>query len=172
MTQAIFKEQFINHTSLSKAHTSLHIPEIPRLVIIQTIFSYKRKMSLYSSIRSYNVRLMFWLSIHLWEMLKHMEQRWWNELSFTECTLLKLTCSINYKNVAILYLKFHSNYTWNHIYKINTEYAQKAFFLFLENTLLSLLRLIFFLKESLSYWSSNDPYKLFESYSNWPLNSP
>jgi len=68
-------------------------------------------------------------------------------------------------------LKFHSNYAWNLIHKTCTEYAQKAFFLFLENTLLSLLTLIFFSKESLSYWSFNDPYKLFKSYSNWPLNS-
>ena len=79
---------------------------------------------------------------------------------------------MHYKNMAILYSTIHSNYTWNLIHKICIDYAPKAFFLFLENTLLSLLRLIFFKKKSLLYWSSNDPYKLFESYSNWPLHGP
>jgi len=40
------------------------------------------------------------------------------------------------------------------------RYAQEACLLLLENTLLSLLRLIFFKKKSLLYWSSNDPYEL------------
>ena len=79
---------------------------------------------------------------------------------------------MHYKEIARLYLKFHSNYTWNLIHKMCTGYAQEAFFVFPENTLLSLLRLIFFKRKSLSRWSSNDPYKLFESYSNCPINDP
>jgi len=65
--------------------------------------------------------------------------------------------------------EFHSNYTWNLVHKICTGYAPEAFFLFLQNTLLSLLRLTFLKNKALSYCPSNDPYKLFESYSNWPL---
>jgi len=50
--------------------------------------------------------------------------------------------------------------------------AFESFLSVLENISLSLLRLIFFKQKSLSYWSSNDPYKLFESHSNWPRNGP
>jgi len=60
--------------------------------------------------------------------------------SFIECMLSKLICSMHKKDIAIIYSKFHSNYTWNLIHKICTE----GFLFFPENTLFSLLRLIFF----------------------------
>ena len=47
---------------------------------------------------------------------------------------------MHYQSITILLLKFDLNYTWNLIHKV----CKEAFFLFLENTLLSLLRLIFF----------------------------
>ena len=71
----------------------------------------------------------------------------WLMFSSTNMHIWKLICLMHYKDIVTLYLKFHSNYTWNLIHKIYTGYAQEAFFLFLENTLLSLLKLIFLHKK-------------------------
>ncbi|KAJ8419589.1 LOW QUALITY PROTEIN: hypothetical protein Cgig2_033806 [Carnegiea gigantea] len=68
-----------------------------------------------------------------------------------ECYLVSIQtlvkCSVHYKDITTIHLKFHLNYTWNLIHKICIGYAQEAFFLFLKNSLLSLLNLIFFLKK-------------------------